>query len=135
MNPIRKVTLSAPVRHVEEIWLKGTLLRPRRHLSDVPIIRIAQPFTPFLREPISLRRNAKNVVFQSFHLESLERGHVLTLTVEKTPQNLISLKKLVNVLNVENNCLSVPDVMEISLVAAVFQNAVSLAQSKSLSKN
>jgi hypothetical protein len=77
----------------------------------------------------------RSAVFQSFNSVSLDKGHVLTLTAERTPQNLINLKKLVNVLNVENNCLSVPDVMEISLVAAVFQNAVSLAQLKSSSKN
>ena len=46
----------------------------------------------------------------------------MTLIVEKTPQNLMLLKKSVNVLNVENSYLNVPDVMVISLDAAVFQN-------------
>ena len=125
MSPIRKVTLSEPVLTVVEISLKGILLKPRRHLSDVPIIRIAQQCIPFLRVPISLRRNVKSAVFQSSHSESLDREPALILIVERIKPNLTSLKRLVNVLNVANLCLSVPEGMVSSSVAVVFQNAVS----------
>ena len=123
MTPIRKVTLSEHDLTVAEILSKDIPLKPRHILWDVPITLNVQQAIQFQKVQTSLKRLVRNADFRLSHLENLANEHVLILIAEKTRPNLILLRRLGNVLNVENHFLSVPDVMANLLVVKDFQNA------------